>query len=171
MEVEMSNADTVSNFLTYYQKHEFDSMHNCLDENVKFSDFAFDIKGKAVKAMWHWFCIEYSPRPKPVEVPDFEIVHSESDVVLARYRVSYPYGDKQRPVDYFITARFKILNGKIVEQEDVFNNISQFEFAKMAFGFPLQILALTPLLRPIVKKKAIEKLRKFMKDYRYEDIG
>ena len=163
----MSNKDIVNDFLTHYQKHEFEAMHDCLDENVKFSDFAFDIKGKEVKAMWHWFCMGYPPRPQPVEAPKFEIVRSEGDIVLAKYRVRYPYGEKQRPVDYFINARFKLQNGKIVGQEDTFSNISQFEFAKMAFGFPLQLLALTPLLRPIVKKKAAEKLSQFMNDYGY----
>lgn len=154
MEVEMSNADIVNNFLTHYQKHEFDAMHNYLDENVKFSDFAFDIKGKEVKAMWHWFCVPYLERKKPIDVPEFGVVKSQDDVVLAKYKVSYLYGEKQRSVDYFINARFKLQNSKIVEQEDTFSNISQFEFAKMAFGFPLQLLALTPLLRPTSEEKS-----------------
>jgi hypothetical protein len=163
----MSNEDIVNDFLRYYQKHEFAAMHTCLSENVIFTDFAFDLQGKEVRAMWHWFCIKYPPRTKPVEVPDFEIVRSEDDVVIAKYRVSYLYGEKQRLVDYFIDARFKLHDGKIIEQKDIFSNISQFEFAGMAFGLPLQLLALTPFLRILVKKKAADKLGKFMKDYGY----
>jgi len=148
-------------------------MHDCLDENVTFSDFAFDIQGKEVRAMWHWFCVPYLERKKPIDVPEFEgvpefkIVQSKGDIVLAKYRVSYLYGEKQRPVDYFINTKFRLQNDKIVDQKDTFGNISQFEFAGMAFGFPLQLLALTPLLRIVVKKKAAEKLNQFMPDHGY----
>jgi hypothetical protein len=159
----MLNEDIVKKFLTCYQAHDFRGMHNCLDENVTFSDFAFDIQSKEVKAMWHWFCVPYLERKKPIDVPEFDVTKSEGDVVSAKYRVSYLYGEKQRPVDYFISSHFKVHNGKIVDQTDSFGNISQYEFAKMAFGFPLQLLALTPLLRVVVKKKAAEKLRQFMK--------
>ena len=166
------NEDIVKKFLTCYHDHDFRGMHDCLDENVTFSDFAFDIQGKEVRAMWHWFCVPHLERKKPIkvpefEVPKFEIAKSEDDVVLAKYRVSYLYGDKQRPVNYFINAHFRLQNGKIVGQKDAFGSISQFEFAEMAFGFPLQLLALTPLLRIVVKKKAAEKLRQFMKDHGY----
>lgn len=163
----MLNEDIVNNFLTRYQKHDFGGMHDCLDKNVTFSDFAFDIQGKEVRAMWHWFCVTYLERKKPIDVPEFEIIQSEGDIVLAKYRVSYLYGEKQRPVDYFINSHFRLTNGKIVDQKDTFGSISQFEFAEMAFGFPLQLLALTPLLHIVVRKKAAEKLSQFMKDYGY----
>jgi hypothetical protein len=163
----MLNEDIVKRFLTCYRDHDFRGMHNCLDENVIFSDFVFDIQGNEVRAMWHWFCVPHLERKKPIEVPEFEIAKSEGGVVLAKYRVSYLYGDKQRPVDYFINAYFRLQNGKIVDQKDVFGSILQFEFAEMAFGFPLQLLALTPLLRIVVKKKATEKLRQFMNNHGY----
>lgn len=59
----MLNEDVVSNFLACYQKHDFVGMQSCLDENVAFSDYVFDIKGKEVKAMWHWFCTR-TPKPE-----------------------------------------------------------------------------------------------------------
>jgi hypothetical protein len=160
----MSNEDIVKKFLTCYQAHDFHGMHDCLDENAEFSDFAFDIQGKEVKAMWHWFCIPYLERTKPIDIPEFDVAKSEGDVVTAKYRVSYLYGEKQRPVDYFISSHFKIHNDKIINQEDSFGSISQFEFAEMAFGFPVQFFALTPLLRIVVKSKAAKKLKQFMKD-------
>lgn len=158
----MSSKELVERFLTSYHEHVFDGMHNCLDKDVTFSDFAFDISGREVKAMRHWFCVPYSPRTKPIEVPEFEVAKSDNDLVLAKYRVRYLYGDKQRPVDYFIDARFRVKNDKIVEQKEAFGSISEYEFAKMAFGFPLALLASTPLLRTIVRKKAAQKLRQFM---------
>ena len=106
-------------------------------------------------------------RKDPIAVPEFEIVHSEGDIVLAKYRVKYLYGEKQRSVDYFIKAQFRLQNDKIVNHKDTFNTISQFEFAEMALGFPYQFLALTPFLRIKVKKRAAEKLSQFMKEHGY----
>jgi hypothetical protein len=163
----MSNEDIVREFFSCYQSHDFKGMHSCLDENVKFSDFAFDIQGDQVRAMWHWFCIPFLRREEPVDVTTFEILHAEGDVVEASYRVSYLYGDKQRPVIYFIKASFVIQNDQIVQQTDEFSNISEYQFAKMALGFPVQFLAFTPLLRDIVQLKAIKKLNEFMQTYNY----
>jgi hypothetical protein len=163
----MKNEDIVNKFFSCYQAHDYLGMQSCLDENVKFSDFAFDIQGKQVRAMWHWFCVSYPPREKPVSVPEFEIVNANNDTVLAKYRVNYLYGDKQRPVDYVIEANFKLQDEKIIEQKDEFSSISEFEFAEMAFGFPVQLLALTPLLRVVVRKKAAQKLSQFMQDRGY----
>ncbi len=163
----MSNEDVVRKFFSCYQSHDFKGMNSCLDEHVKFSDFAFDIQGNQVRAMWHWFCIPFLLREEPVDVTTFEILHAEGDVVEASYRVSYLYGDKQKPVIYFIKTSFVIQNDKIVQQTDEFGNISEYEFAKMALGLPFQFLAFTPLLRDIVQPKAIKKLNEFMQTYNY----
>lgn len=74
-------------------------------------------------------------------------------------------------IDYSINAHFRLQNAKIVEQKDIFSSISQFKFAEMAFGFPLQFLALTRLLRIVVRKKAAEKLSQFMKEHVYYATG
>lgn len=167
----MSNVDIVNKFFSCYQSHNPEGMHSCLDENVKFSDFAFKIQGSEVKAMWHWFCIPYLKREEPVDVTQFEIIRSEGDIVEAKYRVSYLYGYKQRPVIYFINSSFVIQNDKIVEQLDTFSNILPSKFTRMALGFPSQILALTPLtmslLRVLVQKTATEKLKQFMDEHKY----
>ncbi|MCY7273647.1 MAG: nuclear transport factor 2 family protein [Phormidesmis sp. CAN_BIN44] len=163
----MSNEETVDGFLRCYQQHDFRGMHACLADDVEFSDFAFKIRGSAVKAMWHWFCIPYSPRPEPVKVPEFEVIKVEADRVIARYRVNYLYGEALRTVDYWIRSTFTVGDGKIVAQTDRFDRISAFEFARMAFGLPVALLAFTPLLQSTVQKKAAEKLNKFSQQYGY----
>lgn len=160
----MSNHQVVDKFLSCYQKHNYEGMQSCLGGDVRFSDFAFDIHGKDVMAMWHWFCTQYPPREQPIAVPEFKILEESGDEVLAKYRVSYSYGESQRPVDYFIKSRFTLKNDKIVEQHDDFFNISEFEFAKMAFGLPVQLLALTPLLRIVVRREAEKKLGQFVRE-------
>jgi hypothetical protein len=47
----MTNEDIVRKFFSCYQAHDYLGMQNCLDENVKFSDFAFDLQSKQVKAI------------------------------------------------------------------------------------------------------------------------
>jgi hypothetical protein len=54
----MLNEEVVRKFFNCYQIHDRLGMQSCLDENVTFSDFGFDlIRGKQVQAMWHWFCM------------------------------------------------------------------------------------------------------------------
>lgn len=168
----MSNADIVNKFLEYYKAHDYQGMHSVLDENVKFSDFAFYIQGNQVKAMWHWFCIPYQKREEPVDVTKFEIIRSEGDIVESKYRVSYLYGDNRRPVIYFINSRFVVQNAKIVEQEDTFGNISESKFVELALGIPSLLFAILPkflrnLINKEVKKEADKKLNKFMTDNGY----
>jgi hypothetical protein len=164
----MSNTDIVNKFFSCYKAHDYEGMHSCLDKNVKFSDFAFKIQDSQVRAMWHWFCVPYLKREEPVDVTKSEIIRSEGDIVEAKYRVSYLYGDSQRPVIYFINSRFVIQNDKILEQIDTFGNISDSKFVEMALGIPGQIFALRPqLVRNKVNKKANEKLNQFMKENGY----
>ena len=165
----MSNESIVKKFFTSYQLHDYLGMHNCLDQNVKFSDFAFDISGDEVKAMWRWFCMRYPPRELPIEVRAFEIIKSEGESIHVDYRVIYLYGDDQRPVDYWISAHFVIKNDKIVEQKDSFKVISTFEFASMAFGLPKSLLAFTSFFQKQLKKAAAKKLNQFMTEVVLKD--
>lgn len=161
----MSNKAIVENFLSCYKNYDNQGMQRCLADEVQFSDYAFeDIHGKKVMAMWHWFCIPYGDRKNPIDVPEFSILEEGGDTIVAKYRVQYRYGKNERPVDYFIRSWFTIGNDKIVRQHDEFFSISEFEFAKMAFGFPTALLAFTPLLQMIVRKKAGEKLDQFMRE-------
>lgn len=163
----MSNEDVIKKFLTCYQNHDFSGMNDCLDENVTFSDFACDIQGNKVRAMWHWFCGPYKERKDPVEVPEFEVGISEGGIVSAKYRVKYLYGSKKKCIDYFINSKFRVQNGKILEQQDSFGSISQYQFAQRLLGFPGKLIGVTPLFRIVVRKKFAKTLSEFMKDYGY----
>ena len=159
----MSNQEVAAAFLNCYQKHDYAGMQRLLHPNVEFSDLAFKKSiGPDVHAMWHWFCVPYDTRKKPIEVPSFEILGFEGDEVTARYEVRYLYGGK-REVDYAIQAFFTLRDGKIVKHRDV-SSISQFAYARMAFGYPTCLLALTPLFRPLVRSKAGKKLEQFKRD-------
>ena len=156
----MSNKELAETFLSCYQKHDYAGMQRCLDSEVVFHDMAFDnIKGPDVNAMWHWFCVPCPPRKEPVEVPSYEILGDQGGVVSARYRVRYLYGGK-RLVDYVIQSKFILKNGKIVNHRDE-STIAPFAFARMAFGYPICFLALTPVFQLVVRAAAGKKLKQF----------
>lgn len=158
----MSNKAIVEAFLGSYKNHDAEGMLRCLDEAVGFSDYAFDIRGKEVRAMWRWFCIPFGNRREPIEVLDFGVSEPVSDIVNAWYQVHYLNGRKRRPVEYVIESEFRIRNGKIATQKDRFGNISEPEFLKMAFGFPESLKAFMPLFHTIIRIIAWLKLKWFM---------
>ena len=158
----MSETSIVEDFFNDYRRHDHSGMAACLAEAVHFSDYAFDIRGAAVRAMWHWFCVPYAARRAPVAVSDVAVAPKRGDEINARYRVRYLYGDRERPVDYVIDSRFRLRDGRIAGQQDSFATLTEWGFASMAFGFPTSFLAITPYLRPIVRRKALTSLESFM---------
>jgi ketosteroid isomerase-like protein len=163
----MQNEDVVKNFFLAYQAHDCKGMHSCLDENVKFSDFGFDIQGDEVRAMWHLFTSQTETRP-PIEVPGFEIIKSNDDLITAKYQVKYPFGEKKRVVDYTIEAHMKLKDGKIIDHKDI-SSIT--EWAWMAFGLPVYLISWTPYFHNKVKKDANERLQHFMREHNYLSTG
>lgn len=156
----MTNREVVSSFLAAYQAHDYVRMHSCLDGNAKFSDLAFQrITGADVRAMWHWFCVRTESREHPVSVLSFEILNAAADHVEARYQVDYTL-ERRHKVNYVIQSDFTLRDGRIVRQVDE-PTISNFEFAKMALGFPKCLLALTPWFQRILRRQMSGKLADF----------
>jgi len=100
----MLNEEVVGEFFLAYQQHAYQRMHALLSREVHFADFAFNIKGGRVFAMWQWFCLPDKNRP-PVAISWFGDIRAESDIISARYRVAYTYGAARHPIDYEIQAR------------------------------------------------------------------
>ena len=158
----MNNTKTVTDFFLFYQKHDYAGMLSCLDPQVGFSDLAFrKITGDDVRAMWNWFCIPTESRLKPVFILEFKILEAEGEHVQARYQVDYTL-ERGHRVNYVIQSDFTLRNGKIVRQVDS-PTISNFQFARMALGFPKCLLALTPLFKPIIRGEMGKKLSEFRK--------
>ena len=150
----MNNLKTVVTFFEAYQRHDADGMFKCLDPDIEFSDLAFErIQGDDVRMMWRWFC------KKPVEVPTFQTVLSDGERVRVHYRVKYSV-EGGGIVDYVIQADLVLREGRIFRQVDS-PTISNFTFAKMAMGFPKCLLALTPLFKPLVRRR----MRKSLDDF------
>ena len=159
----MSNLATVEKFFRSYLKRDFVGMQSCLDEDVHFSDYAFDdIHGAQVRAMWQWFCT----RTPPITMLGYKVLREDGDQVIARYRIRYLFQleDKAEPrtMDYLIGSTFTLSGGRIVEQKDWFFELSEFEFAKRLVGLPKALLAYTPFLRKVIRRKMADKLADFM---------
>lgn len=127
----MSNIDIANSFFSYYASAATDNvaayqgMHQYLDENVTFSDMAYNegIKGKEVFAMWHWFCTKV---PAPVRVTfDPSKTREQGGIVILAYQAEYIFGynpsdsNSGKPINYMITAILTIDNGKITDHKDV----------------------------------------------------
>jgi hypothetical protein len=132
----MTNIEIANSFFSSYasastattesgRAEAYQGMHQYLDENVTFSDMAYNngIKGKKVFAMWHWFCTKV---PAPVRVTfDPSKTREQGGIVILVYRAQYVFGydpkesSKGKPIDYMITAILTIKNGKISDHKDV----------------------------------------------------
>lgn len=155
----MQHDEIVREFFSAYQMHDYGRMSNLLSPNVHFSDFAFDIEGRDVFAMWQLFCLPGEGRG-PVDVRWFRNIHTKGDTVTAEYRVAYTYGENRRPVDYTISARFALANGKIAEHHD---SASIQIWAWQALGPLPALISWTPFLRAKVKEEARKKLDAFIR--------
>ncbi|CAG1021764.1 hypothetical protein DOJK_01225 [Patescibacteria group bacterium] len=155
----MSDKIEIANrFFGHYASAVTDSeaaykgMHQYLDDNVTFSDMAYDIKGKQVFAMWHWFCI------KPVRVIfDPAKTKEVDDVVILTYRAQYLLEDK--PIDYEITAHLTIKDSKIIHHKD---EADMMEWAKQAKGTFVAMIAWTPFFKKELRHTAKERLDAFI---------
>ena len=144
----MSNIDIANSFFSSYASastattesgrvEAYQGMHRYLDDNVTFSDMAYNegIKGKEVFAMWHWFCTK---KPAPVKVTfDPSKTREVNGIAIMIYRAQYIFeydaNDlyKGKPIDYMITANLTIKDGKITDHKD---EADIMEWAKQAKG-------------------------------------
>ena len=159
----MSNAEIVEKFFRSYLKRDFQGMHACLAEGVRFSDYAFEqLQGDRVRAMWQWFC---TGEPK-IDMLGYKVLREEGDRVTARYRIRYFHRSDEkaepRKVEYMIASDFRLADGKIVEQQDSFYELSEFDFAKMRVGLPKALLAHTPAFRMLIRREMSEQLAAFI---------
>lgn len=154
----MQSEEVVRAFFVAYQQHDYERMRALLSDEVRFADFAFNIHGQDVFAMWQLFCLATDSRA-PVEVRWVKIIRASGRAVTADYRVAYLYGEEKRPVDYVIRAYFTVENGKIVEHRD---RGSIFIWAWQALGPLPALTSWMPFFREKVRKEARKKLDDFI---------
>jgi ketosteroid isomerase-like protein len=172
----MSNIDIANSFFGYYasaatattedgRTAAYQGMQQCLDENVTFSDMAYNegITGKKVFAMWHWFCTK---QPAPVRVTFAPSkTREQGGVVIVVYRAEYVFGydpndsSKGKPIDYTVTAILTITNGKITDHKD-FADIEV--WATQAMGAGVAAISSTPAFKDKLRGMAEQSLDAFI---------
>lgn len=156
----LTNKAVVNAFYAAYQQHNYRAMKACLHPDVEFSDLAFErLSGDDVFAMWRWFTAPHGERTEAVRVVFYAVDGVEDDVVYARYEVDYSLGGANR-INYLIYSELTLCDGRIVRHLDI-PTISNYQFARMAMGFPKCLLALTPFFEPILRRAMARKLAAF----------
>lgn len=151
----MQNEEVVREFFLAYREHAYPRMRALLSSNIHFKDFAFDIEGQRVFAMWQWFCT----RSDPVEVPWFGNVKTHGNDVTADYRAEYLYGEAKRPVNYVIRAKFVLKDGLIVDHHDD-GDIRV--WSRQALGRLASAFSWNPIFKLFIRWQARKKLEAFM---------
>lgn len=131
-----------------------EEMAACYHQDARFSDPAFgELRGAEVGRMWRML----TEQATALEV---ELVEHEADESAgsARWIARYPFSDTGRRVVNDVRADFRFRDGLIVEHDDRFDLR---RWAAQALGPPGRLLGLTPLLGPLVRRRARRKLAAF----------
>lgn len=157
----MSEADLIRKFYEAFQRLDADTMAACYAEDAKFDDPAFDLRGREqVGGMWRMLSQAVKANGMDVWKLDFSGIRVDGDRGFAHWEPHYRYSATGRLVHNIIDAEFRFQNGLIVEHRDHFDLN---RWAKQALGLmPVALLGWTPLLRNGVRKKAAEKLQRFL---------
>jgi len=159
----MTDHDVVKDFFACYQTHDYKGMQDCLHLDSQFSDFAFDIEGADVFAMWEWLCTRENKETgeRPVEILSFGNIRSgrRDNIVTATYELRYRFGDTGRRVQYSIDAEFLFDDGQIIRHRD---DGSMKTWARQALGPPWSWFHGTEFFRNRVRRRARERLDRFI---------
>ncbi len=153
------NAKIIEQFFRYFAERNYQKMQQCLHPKVTFSDIGFDLRGKQVAAMWHMIC------EKDVNVI-YNNVRADDVAGEADWECIYIFqqdeNSRGRKVHNVIAARFRFEDGLIREHRDECNFRT---WARQALGFTGWLLGGTQFLRKQVRKKAAERIAKFIGDH------
>jgi ketosteroid isomerase-like protein len=148
-------------FYEGFSRRDFTAMNTLYRDDAEFSDPIFGkLTSKQVRAMWHMLLSTSDDLRLSFQVLD-ENAESGRVQWVADYSYPGPFGTR-RHVHNVTSAAFVISDGKILRHED------SFDFGKwisMALGLP-QLLTHNELVKGFVRRKARERLDRFIKKHR-----
>jgi ketosteroid isomerase-like protein len=145
------NGELLTRLFTSLDKHDHQAMAGCYHENAKFTDIAFDLRGrKEIHAMWHMIS-EGDIRAT------FTVNEADDHTAFVSLVDDYTFRSTGRKVHNVIQSRFRFKNGSILEQHD---DCDEKTWASMALGGVSGFLA--GRLYFLRKKKARETLDAFI---------
>lgn len=147
-------ADLIAALYDALARLDGDAMAACYHPDATFEDPAFgELHGDEVGAMWRMLTSRGGAMT--VELPEHG---AEGDRGHAHWIAHYTFTQTGRDVVNDVRSVFLFEDGLIFDQRDSFD---QRRWARQALGPTGLVLGLTPLLGPLLRKRAREQLAKF----------
>jgi ketosteroid isomerase-like protein len=149
------NAELVVRFYEAFQKLNAETMAQCYDDEIVFSDPVFgELRAEAARDMWRML----TQRAQAFSLTFSDVV-ADDHVGRARWTASYVFAQTGRTVVNRIEARFVFRDGLIVEHRDSFD---LWRWARQALGVKGALLGWTPFVQHAIRARA----RKSLDTYR-----
>jgi ketosteroid isomerase-like protein len=146
----------IEHFYEAFKAKDYQTMADCYHPEAHFQDEVFELKGKAIGAMWHMLCERGA---------DMTLNYSVSEVggqVNAHWEPIYRFSKTGRKVHNLIDAEFEFKDGKIIRHRDHFNF---WRWSREALGLTGLLLGWTPLIQHQVSREANKALSAFIKKH------
>jgi ketosteroid isomerase-like protein len=148
------NLALIEEFYAAFVRHDGEAMADCYLPWAHFSDPVFvNLRDEEPGAMWRML----TGRARDLEVRLLEH-EADDERGRARWVADYTFSTGNR-VHNDVLARFRFEDGLIAEHVDTF---SFYTWSRQAMGGVGRLLGWTPLLRNMVRGKALGDLRAFM---------
>jgi ketosteroid isomerase-like protein len=149
-----ANRETIGRFYGAFQQRDGATMAACYRADATFRDPVFDLSGARVGAMWKMLC----SRGVDLRV-EFANVAADDSGGSADWQAWYVFSATGRQVHNIIQARFRLVDGMIVEHVDEFDF---WRWSRQAMGPLGLLLGWTPWVRRKVRAQAAHALDRFI---------
>ena len=149
-----ANRETIGRFYGAFQQRDGAMMAACYRADATFRDPVFDLSGARVGAMWKMLC----SRGVDLRV-EFANVAADDSGGSADWQAWYVFSATGRQVHNIIRARFRLVDGMIVEHVDEFDF---WRWSRQAMGPLGLLLGWTPWVRRKVGAQAAHALDRFI---------
>jgi ketosteroid isomerase-like protein len=153
----MTPAQVATRFYEAMSKRDWKGMGDLYQEGgtYTFSDPLFPrLNLQDTRSMWHMLM----SRAKDFSLT-FQVTSASPDSVWVEWTARYVFSRTGRSVTNHVKTQMKISNGKIIQQDDVFDLR---DFSKQALGTVGQLLGGTGLFRAFMQRQVAQQLRGFI---------
>ena len=149
-----AEANVVERLHAAFSRRDGAAMAACYRADATFSDPVFELRGTDVGAMWRMLCA----RASDLRVESSGLVVN-GDEGRADWQAWYTFSATGRAVHNVVHSRFRLADGLIANQVDVF---PFWRWSRQALGPIGLALGWTPLVRSRVRRDARASLERFL---------
>jgi ketosteroid isomerase-like protein len=149
------NEKLIQDFYTAFNKRDFKTMGECYAEKATFTDEVFkNLNGQEVRGMWEMLCT--NGKELTIKFSDVKASDTEGE---AKWVANYLFSATGNKVENRVQAKFKFVNGKIVEHRDYFDF---YKWSSQALGIMGKLMGWTSFIRNKIQTTARKNLVAFM---------